>query len=362
MKIIMVIKNMRADSGVCSSVAAISNELEFKGHSVYIASLTGSGPMINRLRIDRSRIVDLSNHRGLVMKGLALRKFVQKEEITIIHAHMHHAVVTGYIAGVCTKVKLAITEHSTLMPAKNWLAGFIENSIDSFISRHAHTRIAVSRSVAGTWAARTFNLPTNIHVIPNAVDTSFALNVRERTMDPNQYRLLFLGRLAYEKNAKLVLRIIHMLRDRGLNIELIVAGSGLLDKEIEAEIRELDLTKSVHLIGAATNVPELLHSSEALILASYWEGCPMSILEAYVCKTPVIGTRVPGIMDVVDHLETGILIDLEPTETDINNIVSMLTNKQLSKKIKAGASLKASLFRPQCIAERHIELYGAGLQ
>jgi glycosyltransferase involved in cell wall biosynthesis len=65
---------------------------------------------------------------------------------------------------------------------------------------------------------------------------------------------------------------------------------------------------NVRFLGYRADVADLLVASDVFVLASDWEGLPVSILEAMLCGLPVVATRVSGIPEAVTDGEEGWLV------------------------------------------------------
>ncbi len=139
-----------------------------------------------------------------------------------------------------------------------------------------------------------------VRVIPNYVDTDLFCPNLQITRIPN--RVCFIGRLVPIKNLMALLDGCD-----GLDIELVMIGSGSLKKTLEDRAAQLNL--SVQFLGNLSNeqLPDIINSATIFILPSLSEGHPKALLEAMSCGLPVIGTYVPGISDVLNHHETGLL-------------------------------------------------------
>jgi glycosyltransferase involved in cell wall biosynthesis len=365
MKILMVINNMRADSGVCSSVAVISNEMTRQGHKVYIASLLGKGSMIERLDIPEDNIIDLSNYKNILSKIKRLRFYIIKLQIDIVHTHMHRPGLVGRLAAWRTKSATIITEHSTYLPANKWRQNFIENLVDSFLARHTNLLIAVSHSVAATFASRVSIVPNLVSVIHNAVDTQrFQINRsrKEKNHKNGRKKILFAGRFAYEKHADLAIQVVSLLRKRGLNVDLIIAGSGVLENGLEKSIKKEHLEGCTKFIGAVTDMPILMRQMDVLLLTSYWEGCPMSIIEAYASGLPVVATSVSGVIDIVDNFVSGVLIDPDDPEKGADKLAQVLTDTRFSNALIENAYTKVEDFLPHKIALQYVACYKEAIE
>ncbi len=144
-----------------------------------------------------------------------------------------------------------------------------------------------------------------VRVIPNYVQTDLFRpnsNSRDRSR-----RICFVGRLDEQKNPLALLEAI-----RGLDIELIMVGDGSLGERLRMEASTNGL--QVRFLGNVPHreLPEILNSATLFVLPSHYEGHPKTFLEAMASGTPVIGTNVPGIRDLIRHRETGYLCDSSP--------------------------------------------------
>lgn len=115
---------------------------------------------------------------------------------------------------------------------------------------------------------------------------------------------VFVGRLTEEKGVRLMLEAWRNLPD----IPLKVVGDGPLMDELQSMITQHSL-KQVELVGRKprNETLQLIKDARAMIFPSQWyEGMPMTIIEAFACGTPVIATRMGAMETVVQHERTGL--------------------------------------------------------
>jgi len=141
-------------------------------------------------------------------------------------------------------------------------------------------------------------------VIPNYVDTELFKPSEETRQDRT---ILFIGRIAPEKNLEALLEAI-----RSLPVSLILIGEGKLRPQLQKEFA--DLNGRVIWEGNVPNsrLPEHLNRAGIFVLPSLYEGHPKTILEAMACGVPVVGADSPGIRELIRHGETGFLCGTEP--------------------------------------------------
>lgn len=130
---------------------------------------------------------------------------------------------------------------------------------------------------------------------------------RPRTPVPDTDQVLFLGRLAPQKDPLLLVEAAAVLRDRGRRLRVHFAGSGDLEPELRRRIGELKMDDDFCFLGSvdqATAAAEL-ESARALVLPSSAEGLPVVIMEAMSLGRPVVSTYVNGIPELVRNGREG---------------------------------------------------------
>jgi glycosyltransferase involved in cell wall biosynthesis len=95
--------------------------------------------------------------------------------------------------------------------------------------------------------------------------------------------------------------------ERGIEIEVVLAGDGPLREAIESEIRRCGLETVVRIAGWVDNerVRALLAEARALVVASFAEGLPVVIMEAFAMNRPVLSTHIAGIPELVENEVSG---------------------------------------------------------
>lgn len=135
-----------------------------------------------------------------------------------------------------------------------------------------------------------------IGVLPNGVDESFFdvadRGRRDRAGRSGPFRLLFVGRLAPQKNVPRLLEALTRVRSA---VDVVVVGDGPDQGELERLARDHGLT-DVRFVGRQSReqVVEWLSWADALVSSSDLEGMPLAVLEAMAAGLPVLATDVPG--------------------------------------------------------------------
>jgi len=123
-------------------------------------------------------------------------------------------------------------------------------------------------------------------------------------------RLLYTGRLAAEKGLPVLMESLGRLKSRGYAFELTLVGDGPDRAALESLAKSAGIEPDVRFAGFAGQAEVLGHlqRSDILLLPSFAEGVPVSLMEAMACGLPVIATYVGGVVELVEHERTGQMV------------------------------------------------------
>lgn len=124
------------------------------------------------------------------------------------------------------------------------------------------------------------------------------------------------SRMGPEKGFDVLLRAVARLRDRGVTLDVVLAGDGPSRGSLEQLARTLGLGERVQFLGEVDHegVPAVLRRLDIFAMPSTWEGFGVSAIEASAMQLPVVASNIHGIPDVVADGETGLLVP--PSDVD----------------------------------------------
>ncbi len=156
-----------------------------------------------------------------------------------------------------------------------------------------------------------------VHVIPNGVDAIRFQQIpkkdaRARLNIPEDGpMLLSVGSLIPSKGHELLIRAIELVKRRYAGVQLYILGEGTFRGELENLVTKLGLGDRVKLLGKRPNeeLPEWFSAADVSCLVSAREGWPNVVTESLACGTPVVGSRIGGIPEILHSPELGVLVE-----------------------------------------------------
>ena len=112
---------------------------------------------------------------------------------------------------------------------------------------------------------------------------------------------------------------------------LLLAGAG--QEEASLRLKARSCGETVVFLGNRQDVPELLAASDLVVLPSYSEALPTSLIEALAAKRPVIATRVGGTEEIIKPGRTGLLVPERDPEALAEAIVSLLDSPTQAQQL-----------------------------
>jgi glycosyltransferase involved in cell wall biosynthesis len=201
----------------------------------------------------------------------------------------------------------------------------------------------------------------NLEYLPNGVDTQlFHPNRRseawrERLGARDKQVLLFVSRLVWEKDLRILAGMYHRLKILREDFEMVVVGDGHARAELE------HMMPGAHFLGyqSGETLAESYASSDLFVFPSTTETFGLVTLEAMASGLAPVAAKVGGAAGLIRHGETGLLA--EPLdEIDLANLVAeLLDNPDRRQRIAQEAHRVAQQYSWEAIIETLFERYEA---
>ena len=200
-----------------------------------------------------------------------------------------------------------------------------------------------------------------IEIVPNGIDC--APYVRYNRAAPEvdaPLRLIYIGRLVPGKGLLEAIEALRLARSMSVNARLVIAGNGPEEPRLRQYARDAGLAREVSFVGAAhgEHKAQLLAQADALVLASYTEGLPYSLLEGMAAGVVPIVTPVGAIPDVVGDGEHGLVVAPRDAEAIAQAIAALAADRAHLLRMSAACRKRiATAYSIERVARDFSQLY-----
>lgn len=228
----------------------------------------------------------------------------------IVNAQAFFPALPAIGVKIFRKFPVVYTVHGTGLNAWDQMRGGVVGKIQRIIEKTLLLKIRYDKVVSVSKDFLQYpNINKDIEVIDNGVN--IAPFVSRSIIKNSSYKILFVGRLHPQKGLKYLLRAMRRVVDEMPGAELHIIGTGEQENILRRLAEDLYLKKNVFFRGKifGENLAREYLSSYLFVLPSVYEGQPLTLLEAWAAKLPVIATKVGGIPNIVDDGVDGFLVD-----------------------------------------------------
>lgn len=363
-------------NGVSTSIQTFRRELQALGHQVtlivpdYAVPHDDDGDII---RI-RSRQVLLDPEDRLMQRGAVLDLLPTLKEHGYDLVHIQTPFVAHYLGlRLARELNVPVVEsyhtffeeylfHYIPFLPRRWLRAAARsfsrrqcNAVDGVVVPSS-AMLEVLRGYGVTAEAAV--IPTGIELADFAHGDGNAFRDRYE-IAADRPALVFVGRVAFEKNIDFLLRMLVRVRQEIADILLVIAGQGPAEAHLRSQVTRLGLEDNVRFIGYLGRDGELQDcyaGGDIFVFASRTETQGLVLLEAMALGVPVVSTAVMGTRDVL-HAGDGAVIAPEEEQPFADAVVALLHEPERRAQLAQSARQYAATWAAPLLARRLTDYY-----
>lgn len=242
-------------------------------------------------------------------------------------------------AGIKNRI---IHSHNSSSLKESFIHKLRETITEKRMDRYVTGRLACSDE-AGRWMFQ----DRSFLVFPNTIDTNvfyYDPNIRKNLknkMGLNDSLVLgTVGRLNEEKNPYFLVEIFNTYHKKHPDSHFIHVGSGPMVEEIKEKVKEYNLSNYYHFVGITDHVNDYLQMMDIFLLPSFYEGFPISLVEAQSTGLPcLVSSNVTKSVNITGNIQFASIESPEIWVEKIDDILKDFTRSDQSNAIqKAGYS------------------------
>lgn len=356
MKILQVITSLRiggAEKLITDMVPLFREE----GHQVDVLLFDGvETPFKKQLEEQGIRIFSF-NVKGSVYNPVYIFKLMPIiKQYDIVHTHntacQYFVALAKYRSR--SRVKLVTTEHSTNNRRRS---NPLFKYMDRFIYNQYNVIVAISEKTARLLSE--YLLGKAVQVVLNGVDLSSfkqAQLVERKEMGITDQTVLItmVARFAEAKDQETVIKAIALLPS---NYSLLLVGGGdyHIQRQCQQLVKGLGLEGRVCFAGIRCDIPQILKTSDLIVMSSHWEGLSLSSIEGMSVGKPFVASDVNGLHEITEG--AGLLFPHKDEKALATILKRLMEDQDYYRRIADRCMQRASEYDIWKTVAAYLEIY-----
>lgn len=297
-----------AERVILNLFASATKEDDMNNVLLSISPLEERNLFLKEVKKNGGTIIDFPIQNPINISAIfKMRKIIQNFNPDVIHSHDFKSNFYAILATLGTKTPKVVTAHGA---TKDSLKKRFYLFLDKNVFYRYFTKIfAVSYELYQDIKKKYG--PEKVMYIPNGIDSSTFQNIYEKKMKINNEKKIIIGvigRLFADKGHYIFLKAFEKIVEECPNVEAWIVGDGPLYTDLKKKIHQLRLEKQAILKGYIENMSRVYESLDILVMPSFREGLPYTLLESVMAGVPVIATNVGDIPRIITHNYSGFLV------------------------------------------------------
>ena len=374
-------------NGVSTSIAMLKNALEKKGHQVFV--VTANNELAKYSYEDNGNIIRIPgiptgiyDYRLTGIYPIRCINKIKKWKLDVIHSHTEFGV--GTFARIIAKqlnIPLVHTYHTMYEDYIHYITkGYFNHAskkiveyLTLFYCDKTISELIVPTKKTYDLFKEKYKVARNVHIIPTGIEIErFYKEKYSKTMinkyreqyniKDNDFVILFVGRLAQEKNVEFLIDAQKDLVKKYSNCKLMIVGDGPDADKYKAMAQKLKIEDNVIFTGKVPweNVPIYYQLASAFATASTTETQGLTVIEA------MAASKVPLCIDdesfnnvVIDDLNGKIFKNKRQYKSDVEYLIE---NPKELKRMSLQARRNSEEYSSKYFAERVLDVYNIAIE
>ena len=367
-------------NGVATSVYMLKKALERKGHQVFVVTINNED---FHYKFDENDTViripglpiGIYDYRLSGIYPIRAVNIVKKWNLDVIHSHTEFSV--GTFARIIARqfnIPLVHTYHTMYEDYTHYITkGYFDKSSKKIVEyltlfycdKTANELIVPTKKTYDLFKEK-YEVDRNIYVIPTGIeiDRFYVENVDENLVEKlkkdlnislEEFNIVFVGRIAQEKNVEFLLRAHKNLIKQKSNINLIIIGDGPDMDQYKAFVKDNGLSENVTFVGKVpwADIPAYYRLADVFATASQTETQGLTVIEAMAASVAPICIDDESFRNtVIDGLNGRIF----KTQSEYEKIVLELYKDkkkldQLQRQARLNAEVHSSTYYAESVLE-----------
>lgn len=369
-------------SGLVTSEVMLKKALEKKGHEVYV--VTANLESFHYEYDEKEKVLKIPgiptgiyNSRLTSIYPIQALNKIKSWNLDIIHSQTEFAI--GSFARLLAKqynIPIVHTYHTMYEDYVHYITkGYFNKSskkiveyLTKFYCDKTINELIVPTKKAYDLFKEKYNVQRNIHIIPTGIEVErfYKEKIEEKEINElkrkynikkNDFTLIFVGRIAEEKNVPYIIEVMKKIGEKRNNIKLLIIGDGPDKEKYEKLVKKINTEKNIIFTGKVSwdKIPVYYNLGNAFISASTTETQGLTIIEAMAASLPALCINDESFSGTIVNDLNGYLFNNK--EECEKMILKLADDKKLTKYLSNGARTSAEQHSSKYFAEKVLDVY-----
>ena len=170
--------------------------------------------------------------------------------------------------------------------------------------------------------------------------------------------ILCVGELNENKNQKTLITGAVQIKERIPKLKILLAGNGPKEGILKEKIKELGLESQIKMLGYRTDLEMITPAVYLVVSCSFREGLPLNILEAELCKKPVIASINRGHRELIVEGKTGYKVKADEVNAYVDRICKLYVDQSLAEVMGKNGYIVAQKYTADAVYLELQSVYG----
>ncbi|WP_273420134.1 glycosyltransferase family 4 protein [Veillonella caviae] len=250
---------------------------------------------------------------------------IKKNNITTIHCHSGKYILLCLALKKLTHVKLIFYKHNVIAAKTDVYHNWIQSNVDAFI--------CVSKLVYEAQCIDKYR--DKFHLVYNGVNTNRFLKKSRKVADNKYFTIGYAGRIIDNKGIFELIEAVRFLHNEGYPVYLTICGV-IANQAVQTKLERYIESYQTYMqyIGFQEDMNSFYRSLDCLVAPSkVSEAFGLVLCEAMYCQIPVIASRSGAQGEIIEHDQSGILLNTITAEQIAFAIKTLLDNHEYYHKL-----------------------------
>ena len=278
-----------------------------------------------------------------LVSAIKLARYIDAHQIDVLHMHWGKDLSLASLAKRFSRrqPRLVYSRHMAITrPKKDFFHRFLYSQVDQVLVISQQMR-----QQARTYFPLREDQITLLYLgVPGAVAPASCETLLPSAIQKTHFRIGMLGRIEHGKGQHVLVAAMKRLNQQGLDVSATIIGQVMdeaYSNKLQADVRASGLEARIAFIGFIDKPMQAMPCFDVVLLLTYCETFGLVLAEAMRMGVAVIGTDAGGVPDIIEHEQSGLLIQSGNDGALAQALERLYTDVDFKHRLAANGKVRA---------------------